>query len=118
MKKKEEDKEGRSKPRRRKYTSLKQAVEPRYLYDASLVAPPHDPGIPVDAPSTQATHTEAPDAGHVEMENAQPIQKTPNDAAKDPVKDTSKEIAKDSTLSTDGVKDSKVDKTLAMNEFN
>src|SRR3990167_8966461 len=55
----------RIKPRKRKYTSIKQAVEPRYLYDASMAAPPHDPGVPVDSGISAATDTAPPDASNL-----------------------------------------------------
>ena len=52
----------KGKKRKQKYTALRQALEPRILFDASLAAPPHDLGIPADVsahdPSQVDTHSD------------------------------------------------------------
>ena len=102
------DMKDRSKPRKRKYHSLKQAVEPRYLYDASLVAPPHDPGITADAPSSEATNTAPPDASTIEQVTSAPAEKTPV---------AENETLKDPEIENQLPGDNNVDTTLEMQEF-
>lgn len=64
--------------RKQKFTALRQALEPRILFDASLAAPPHDLGIPTEA--VHHHHSHHGENTHTDASTAKQAPQTPQDA--------------------------------------
>ncbi len=112
--------EKRSKKRNQRYSHLKHALEPRILFDASLVVSPHDLGITSDTSSHDATQSTSQqdtsqDTSHntpaqVDAKTTAPADtQASTETASQPAQAELQDVSKTATSTRTGITDNSVD---------